>query len=421
MLDLTQPTSTEHVLGRRAMERLAELDAFTDEPGMLTRFYLSPAHRRAVDCLLGWWRALGVEARLDAAGSVIARYDGEMPGAPTLIVGSHIDTVRNAGSYDGNLGVVAALTAVEQLARRGKRLPFAIEVVAFGDEEGVRFPTTLSGSRALAGTFNAATLDERDRDGVSRREALTAFGCDPDGIGTVARDPRQTLGFLEVHIEQGPVLESEGLPVGIVTAINGATRLAVQMRGTAGHAGTVPMGLRRDALACAAAAVIAIEELARSEPGLVATVGRIEARPGAVNVIPGEALFTVDVRSSDDAQRTRAVAEIRARLGALAQARAIALDVTTTHEAAACGCDPDIVGQIEAAVVRQGIRPLRLASGAGHDAMAMAALCPVGMLFVRCDRGISHNPAERITVEDADAAVRVLLDAIRHFRPIPGR
>ncbi|WP_315834497.1 allantoate amidohydrolase [Bradyrhizobium prioriisuperbiae] len=421
MLDLTQSTSADRALGHHAMERLAELDAFTDEPGMLTRLYLSPAHRRAVDCLLGWWRALGIEAKLDAAGNVIARYEGETPGAPALIIGSHIDTVRNAGRYDGNLGVVAALTAVEQLARRGERLPFAIEVVAFGDEEGVRFPTTLSGSRALAGTFNPATLDERDRDGVSRRDALTAFGCDPDGIGAVARKRDQVLGFLEVHIEQGPVLESEGLPVGIVTAINGATRLAVQMRGTAGHAGTVPMGLRHDALTCAATAIVAIEELARSQPGLVATVGRIEARPGAVNVIPGEALFTVDIRSSDDAQRTRAVAEIGARLGALAQARAIALEITTTHEAAACACHPDIVSQIEAAVARQGLRPLRLASGAGHDTMAVAALCPVGMLFVRCDGGISHNPAERITVEDADAAVRVLLDAIRRFRPVPGR
>ncbi len=429
MLDLSKPTSRDTSpdklldtsLGARVMERLAALAAFTDEPGALTRLYLSPAHRRAADALRDWFRAFGVEAVVDAVGNVVARYEGEIPGAPALIIGSHIDTVRNAGAYDGNLGVVAALTVVEQLARRGERLPFAIEVVAFGDEEGVRFPITLSGSRALAGTFDSAALDACDQDGISLRGALTAFGCDPLKVGAVARDPKKVLGFIELHIEQGPVLESEDLPVGIVTAINGASRLAVEMRGTAGHAGTVPMALRHDALACAAAAMTIIEDLARSQTGLVATVGRIDARPGAVNVIPGEVSFTIDVRSPDDAQRGRAVADIGSRLAALAQARGIALTIATTHEASACVCDPQVVTQIEHAVKRQGVRPLRLPSGAGHDAMAMASLGPVGMLFVRCEGGISHNPAERITVDDADMAMRVLLDVVRHFRPMSAR
>lgn len=405
-------------LGDRVMARLEALAALTDEPGALTRLYLSPAHRRAVDALTGWFREIGITATVDAIGNVVARYEGEKPGAPALIIGSHIDTVRNAGKYDGNLGVIAGLVAIEELARRGERLPFAVEVVAFGDEEGVRFPVTLSGSRALVGTFDPAGLDARDQDEVSLREALVAFGCDPAGIGAVARKAKDVLGFLEMHIEQGPVLEAEHLPVGIVTAINGATRLAVTMRGVAGHAGTVPMALRRDALACAAAALVAIEDLARGQADLVATVGRIEAKPGAVNVIPGEVRFTIDVRSPDDAQRKAAVVQIRERLSAIASERGITLDIATTHDAGACACDPAIIAQIEDAVVRQGVRPLRLPSGAGHDTMAVAALCPVGMLFVRCAGGISHNPLEQITSGDADMAMRVLLDAIRHFRPV---
>ncbi|MBR0932714.1 allantoate amidohydrolase [Bradyrhizobium jicamae] len=405
-------------LGGRVMARLEELAALTDEPGALTRLYLSPAHRRAADSLIGWFRELGVAASIDAIGNVVARYEAATSGAPALIIGSHIDTVRNAGKYDGNLGVAAGLVAVEELARRGERLPFAIEIVAFGDEEGVRFPVTLSGSRALAGAFDPTSLDQRDEDGVTLREALIAFGCDPDGIAAIARRPADVLGFLEVHIEQGPVLETERLPVGIVTAINGATRLAVEMRGVAGHAGTVPMALRRDALACAAEGLVAVEELARGDEGLVATVGRIEARPGAVNVIPGEVRFTIDLRSPDDARRRAAVARIRERLAAIAAARDVALDIATTHEAGACACDPAIIAQVEQAVVRHGLRPLRLASGAGHDTMAVAALCPVGMLFVRCAGGVSHSPAEKITAADADVAMRVLLDTIRHFRPV---
>jgi allantoate deiminase len=419
MLTIVKPTLSDGSgFGARIMERLETLAALTDEPGAMTRLYLSPAHRLAADCLRGLFHQLGLDAVVDAVGNVVARYEGHTPGAPALIIGSHIDTVRNAGKYDGNLGVVTALTAVEELVRLGERLPFAIEIVAFGDEEGVRFPTTLSGSRALAGAFDPASLDERDRDGISLGEALVSFGCDPGKIGALARDPKDVLGFVEVHIEQGPVLENRNLPVGVVTAINGATRLAVDVYGAAGHAGTVPMSLRRDALASAAAMMVAIEDLAREQRELVATVGRIEARPGAVNVIPGEVRFTVDVRSPDDAQRRRAVADIETRLASIAQTRSVELKTTTTHEAAASVCHPAIVEQVEAAVVRQSVSPLRLPSGAGHDAMAMARLCPVGMLFVRCEGGISHNPAELITAEDADMAARVLLDFIRHFRPV---
>lgn len=402
--------------GADLMARLDAFAGFTEEPGLLTRLFLTTQHRAAADWLMELMGKAGMSARLDPAGTVVGRYEGTTPGAPALLVGSHIDTVRNAGRYDGNLGVLAAVAAVAELDRRGERLPFAIEVLGFGDEEGVRFPVTLTGSRAVAGRFDRAALETRDRDGVRMADALRAFGGDPEAIAAAARQPGEALAFLEVHIEQGPVLEAEGLPVGIVTAINGATRFAVRLRGMAGHAGTVPMALRRDALAAAAAMTLAAERVAAaSDAGLVATVGRIEAKPGAVNVIPGEAAFTLDVRAPEDAVRRDGCAAILRDFEDIAARRGVELSVETTHDAAAAPCSPGIRRQIEAAVTRAGVRPLSLPSGAGHDAMAFAGVLPMGMLFVRCKGGISHNPAESITVEDADLSVRILLDIIRHF------
>jgi len=401
--------------GPALMARLEEFAAFSEEPGALTRLFLSPQHRAAADRLLAWMTEAGMTARLDPAGTVVGRYEGATPGAPALLLGSHIDTVRNAGKYDGNLGVLAAVAVVAELNRRGERLPFAIEVLGFGDEEGVRFPVTLTGSRAVAGRFDPAALDARDREGVRMADGLRAFGGDPDAIPGIARAPGEALAFLEVHIEQGPVLETEGLPVGIVTAINGSSRFSVRLRGMAGHAGTVPMGLRRDALAAAAEMVLAVERVAMSVADLVATVGRIEAKPGAVNVIPGEVVFTLDVRAPEDFVRQAAATAIRNELEGIAARRNVEMTVEPMHEAGAAPCSPDIVRQIEAAVRRAGIRPLHLPSGAGHDAMAFSGVLPMGMLFVRCKGGISHNPAESITVEDADLSVRILLDIIRHF------
>ncbi|HYH38220.1 MAG TPA: allantoate amidohydrolase [Azospirillum sp.] len=398
------------------MERLDAFAAFSAEDGALTRLCFTPPHRAAADRLMEWMREAGMAVHLDPAGTVVGRYEGARPGSPALLLGSHIDTVRNAGKYDGNLGVLAAVEAVAELNRRGERLPFAVEVLGFGDEEGVRFPVTLTGSRAAAGRFDPAALEGRDRDGVRFADALTAFGGDPARIAEAKRD---ALAYLEVHIEQGPVLEAEGLPLGIVTAINGATRFTVTVSGMAGHAGTVPMDLRRDALAAAAEMVLAVEARGASAPGLVATVGRLETFPGAVNVIPGKVVFTVDVRASDDALRRAAVQAIREDCAAIAGRRTVALDIQPGHDADAAPCSPDIVARIEAAVRRAGIRPFRLPSGAGHDAMAFTGVLPMGMLFVRCKGGVSHNPAESITAEDADLAVRVLLDIVRNFEPAP--
>lgn len=408
-------TANDLSLGQRLYDRLEAFARHSEDEGRLTRVFLSPQHRAAADELLGWMRAAGMSAHVDAIGNVVGRYEATVPGAPCLMLGSHIDTVRDAGKYDGNMGVLAALACIEEFNRAGERFPFAIEVVAFGDEEGVRFPVTLSGSRAIAGTFDQTTLSLRDKEGISLREALAGFGCDAAKVAEVARRKGQVLAFVELHIEQGPVLEDAGLPVGAVSAINGASRLSVEVRGTANHAGTVPMHLRRDALAAAAEMMLAVESRGRAEPELVATVGRVDVMPGAVNVIPGLVRFTMDVRSPSDAARRRAVADIDRRIGEIAAARGVEIAITLTHEAAACRCAPPLIEAIGQAIGRAGLPVRELPSGAGHDAMAFGRLCPVGMIFVRCEKGISHNPAEAITVEDADVSMRVLLDFIRHF------
>jgi allantoate deiminase len=401
--------------GPALMARLDELARFSDEPDRLTRLYLSPAHRRAMAQVAAWMTEAGMATRIDAVGNVVGRYEGSGPDAPAVLIGSHIDTVIDAGRYDGALGVLAGIAAVEALHRAGERLPVTLEVIAFGDEEGVRFPTTLTGSRAIAGTLDPGALDARDREGTSLRDALTAAGCDGDASAGCARRPEDTLAYLEVHIEQGPVLEAENLPLGVVTAISGATRWRVEVSGEAGHAGTVPMAMRRDALAAAAEMVLAVEREGRAMEDLVATVGQIEARPGAVNVVPGEVRFTVDLRAPSDAVREAAIAVLEATFAGIVERRGVALAIDRFHDAAAVSCDAALSEQLAAAVARAGVAPRLLPSGAGHDAMALAALCPIAMLFVRCERGISHNPAEAISAQDADVAVRVLLDVLRHI------
>ncbi len=406
--------------GRAVMARLDELARFSAQWNGLTRLYLTPEHKRAALRVQDWMRDAGMAASIDAAGNVVGRYEAARAGAPALILGSHIDTVRDAGKYDGNLGVVGAIQAVAALHEAGERFDFAIEVIAFGDEEGVRFPVTLTGSRAVAGTLDAERLDRADAEGTTLREALVAFGTeDPEAATRIGRDPAHVLAYLELHIEQGPVLEDAGLPLGVVTAIAGASRYIVSVAGVAGHSGTVPMGLRHDALAAAAEMILAVERIGVSEHQLVATVGQVSALPGAVNVIPGDARFSLDVRAPVDAVRTGSARAMIAEMEAIAARRGVRIGVQQSFDAPAATCAPWLVEQIEAAVTRAGLPALRLPSGAGHDGLAMAALCPIGMLFVRCRGGVSHNPAEAIAEADADIAQHVLLDVVRRFRP-PG-
>ncbi len=401
--------------GAAVMERLDRLAGFTEEPGKLIRRYLTPAHRQAAEQVRDWMVQASMAAHIDAAGNVVGRYEAAAAGAPALVLGSHIDTVADAGKYDGNLGVVAAIACVGALKDAGIRLPCALEVAAFGDEEGVRFPVALTGSRTMAGRLAPDVLGAMDADGITLEQALRDFGGDPATLPAAARRKEDVLAYAELHIEQGPVLEAEGLPVGIVTAINGATRYAVTVTGQAGHAGTVPMALRRDALAAAAEMVLTVEALAAGTPDLLATVGALSVAPGVANVIPGSVRFTIDLRSPVDGVRHNAERALFDRVRAIAASRSVAAGIEKTHEAPAVACAPDLIALFEGGVEAAGIRPFRLPSGAGHDGQAMTALCPIAMLFVRCAGGISHNPAESISAEDADIAVRIFYDFVLRF------
>ena len=405
-------------LGEEIVSRINELAAISETPEQLTRIFLTREHRAAAELLLGWMRSAGMRAQLDAIGNVCGRYEGERPGLPCLMLGSHYDTVRDAGKWDGPLGLITAISCVADLNRRGRRLPFAVEVTGFADEEGVRFASTLLGSRAVAGTFVESVLAAKDGEGISMRDALIQFGLDPDHIGAAARAPNELLAYVELHIEQGPVLEGLNLPVGVVSAIAGATRLAASLTGMAGHAGTVPMPLRRDALAGAAECIVEIEEFCRTdEDGLVGTVGYIHAMPGATNVIPGQVAFTLDIRAPTDGHRKLAVADIVRRIENIAKRRKLTLQLDVTHENRTVPCAPWLKSQVAAAVAAEGFRAFELPSGAGHDGMAMIDIADVGMVFVRCKGGISHHPDEHVDVADADAGARVLLRLIENFRP----
>lgn len=404
----------------RILERCEALALLTEQPDGLTRVFLSEQHRAANALVGGWMREAGMSVHIDAIGNVCGRYEGERANLPCLMLGSHLDTVRDAGKYDGMLGVVSAIECVAGLSAQHRRLPHAVEVVGFADEEGVRFGSTLLGSRAIAGAFDAAALDKADTAGATMREALDRFGLDAGQVGRAARRSEDVLAYAELHIEQGPVLENENLPVGVVTAINGATRCAVELSGVAGHAGTVPMDMRRDALAAASECVLAVERVCRDTVGLVGTVGRIEARPGAANVIPGRVHFTLDVRAANDDTRHAAMIDIEGAVREICTRRGVGLELARTHDSRTTVCAPWLIDQIGAAIAEEGLKVRALPSGAGHDAMALIDLTGVGMLFVRCERGVSHHPAEAVTRDDVATAARVFLRFIENFRVVDG-
>lgn len=404
-------TAPETPSGARAVARCDELRVapYSDMEGGLFRAYLTPAYDAAQKAVAAWMEAAGMRVHIDAAANLVGRYEGHLGHAPALVIGSHLDSVRDGGPYDGPLGIMLGIEAVAVLHAEGKRLPFPIEVYAFGDEEGSRFPAAMLTSRAVAGTLDAAALDITDTAGVTLAEALVTM---PDYL-TAARAPDTTLAYLEAHIEQGPVLEADGLAVGTVTGIAAQLRYAVTVKGMAGHAGTATMRLRRDALAGAAAMVLAVEQIARADNSdVVATVGVLQALPGAPNVIPGEVRFTIDVRSGAESRRDAVAEAILARLAEIADARALEMDVAPIHDLAASPSDPALMDMMDGAIAAAGQPVRRLVSGAGHDAMNMAALCPTAMLFIRCREGISHNPAEHVEPADAGIALQVMLGFI---------
>ena len=391
--------------GRTVVERCDVLAACTDEPGRITRPFASDAMRRAHQYIREWMRQAGMTVRRDNIGNLRGRYEGM--GDKTLLLGSHLDSVRDAGKYDGPLGVVVAIAAVQRLHDAEMRMPFAIEVLAFADEEGLRYGSTYLGSRAVAGTFESRNLELADSAGVTMADAIRAFGGDPTGIPE-DRWRGDLLGYCEVHIEQGPVLEARALPVGVVSAIAGQSRMEVEFTGQAGHAGTVPMDRRRDALTAAAELVLAVEAAATTQPGLVATVGRLEVDPGVSNVIPGRATLSLDVRHADDPIRIHVCEALLVRTRELAKRRKVAVEIRSLSENAAVLCEPRLVSLLTRAVKDSKQQPLELTSGAGHDAVAMSAVTGVGMLFIRCKGGVSHNPAESVTAADVSIGIDVL-------------
>ncbi len=382
------------------MRRCDELAECSEEPGAITRPFATEAMRRAHELVGGWMREAGLEVRRDNTGNLRGRLGA--PGAPTLLLGSHLDSVRDAGKYDGPLGVLLAISAVQRV-----RPACAVEILAFADEEGLRYGTTYLGSRAVAGKFDPTDLERTDAAGITMQDAIRGFGGDPRRIAEDRWDGGPLLGYCEVHIEQGPVLEARELPVGVVSAIAGQNRYSITFKGEAGHAGTVPMNHRRDALVAASVFVQAVEDFAAGHSGLVATVGQLSVRPGAANVIPGEVTLSLDVRHAMDAEREHASGLLLDVAGKIAAYRHVAVTTKTVSENKAVACDPALAALMSRAVEEAGVPPVQLPSGAGHDGVQMSNLAGITMLFVRCRGGVSHNPAESVTAEDVGVAIDV--------------
>ncbi len=398
---------------RRAVERCRVIAGFTEVPGETTRPFLCASARAVQELVRGWMEEAGISVSIDNAGNLRGVYAGVSGGGPRLLIGSHLDTVPNAGAFDGILGVVLAIAAVEEM--RGERPPFAIEVIGFSEEEGVRFGRPFLGSMALVGRLSRDVLQLRDTAGVSVEAALRSFGLDPLHLNENLADSG-AIGFLEVHIEQGPVLEAEELRLGVVEGIVGQTRLLITFTGRSNHAGTTPMELRRDPVMAAAEWIVAVEKQTRATDGLVATVGRIEARPGAANVIAREVIATLDVRHADDAVRMEAVRDLLDLAEAAGERRGVLMRFERTMEQAAVAMSQTMTDALEGAARRSGHRVKRMMSGAGHDAMVMGEKMPAAMLFVRSPEGVSHDPEERVLVEDVAAALRTVDEFVRILR-----
>ena len=394
------------------LARCAELDRHSSHPDHLERVHLTPEHAAANAQVAAWMRDAGLTTWQDPAGNQYGRREGCRPGLPALLLGSHLDTVPDAGSYDGMLGVLMAIAVVERLGDRIDALPFAVEVVGFGDEEGARFGKALLGSCAAAGTWDPAWWDQQDADGTSLRQAFIDFGLDPGRIGVAARRPDELVGYLEAHIEQGPYLEQADASLGYVTSIAGARRFVVSVLGEARHAGGTPYDRRRDALVGAAECVTAVEHLVKPS-GCIATVGWIEAHPGAVNVIPGRADFTLDLRAATEADLTAMWDRVATRMTQVCDARGLELEVVETHRAPAMACAPWLTEAVVEGIAATGDRePLGLWSRAGHDGMAMGAVTDIAMLFVRCFDGISHHPAEDVREIDVERGLAAFERAV---------
>ncbi len=397
---------------QRLLQMIEELGKISKPSKGVTRLAFTKQFQEGQQLVRKWMIAAGMMVKIDNLNNLIGRYEGLDQDAPVIIIGSHLDTVIDGGKYDGALGVLSGIEVVNVLFENNKRLKNPIEVIGFSDEEGVRFHTTFLGSKAIAGTFIEETLKMNDDNGVVLGDVLHQLGLEPYHFKDLARYSKDVLAYLELHIEQGPVLEEQSLPVGVVTGIAGASRYSFKITGFAGHAGTVPIRLRQDALLGASELILAIEKIALENAPIVATVGKLNVSPGASNVIPGEITATLDIRDTDVKRKERVIEEILRAAEDICMKRNLLFHAQKVMETAPVLCDEQIKSAIEFAIQSHGIKPISLVSGAGHDAMVMANLTKIGMLFIRCKEGISHNPAEYSTVEDMEVGANVLLDSI---------
>ena len=443
---LQNPTDFEQAEALRHIHRIAEIrlaDRFGESPtlgnlvwdwaeqlavhsdpgfkerGQLTVTYLTDAHRACSAQLQAWMRECGFdEVSVDAVGNVVGIYHGASSQAPLLMTGSHFDTVRNGGKYDGRLGILVPMACVRELHRAGKRLPFGIEVIGFAEEEGQRYRATFLGSGALIGHFNPAWLEQADADGVTMRDAMLHAGLPGtmDAIGALKRDASRYLGFVEVHIEQGPVLNEMDLPLGVVTSINGSVRCLVEIQGMASHAGTTPMDRRRDAAAAAAEVILYVEKRAGSVPDVVGTVGQLEVPAGSINVVPGRCRFSLDLRATTNAARDALAADVEAEIERICARRGLTFSIERTLAVPAAPSHPAWQARWEAAVQALGLPVFRMPSGAGHDAMKLHEVMPQAMLFMRgLNSGISHNPLESITNHDTELVVQAFMHLLQEL------
>jgi allantoate deiminase len=399
---MTPKLHDSETLAREVIARCQTLARFSEDAGSIRRTFLSPPMRDCHREIARWLVPLGATPTIDAAGNQRIFYPATNSDAPRLLIGSHLDTVPNAGAYDGILGVVLGVSLLSAL--NGRKFPFAIEVIGFSEEEGVRFSTPFIGSRALVGTLDNEILSRQDAQGISMRSAIENFGLNPAEI-IQAKIGEDVLGYLEFHIEQGPVLENIGRPLGVVEAIAGQSRLEFTFTGRANHAGTTPMNLRYDSLAAAAEWITAVEHKAQSTSGLVATVGAIQAKPGAVNVIAGITKLSLDVRHQNDQARKTAVDYFIQQAEDIAKRRKLGVQWNVLMDQRAVPMDPFLVSEIDKAITKAGCEPHRMVSGAGHDAMILAEKVPSAMIFLRTPGGISHDPAESVNVEDVAKAI----------------
>ncbi len=406
----------EPTLGNEVWDWQERLSTNSDpgyaEKGQLTVTYLTDAHRACAQRISHWMRECGFdEVEIDAVGNVVGRYKAAIEGAKTLLTGSHYDTVRNGGKYDGRLGIFVPMACVQELHKQGKRLPFNIEVVGFAEEEGQRYKATFLGSGALVGDFKNEWLEQKDADGITLRAAMTHAGLCIDDIPKLKRDPAKYLGFIEVHIEQGPVLNELDIPLGIVTSINGSARYVCEFIGMASHAGTTPMNRRRDAAAGVAELSLYVERRAGQDGDSVATIGQLNVPSGSVNVVPGRCQFSLDLRAPSNEQRDAMIADIMTQVAEIAERRGLRYTTELSMKAAAAPSAPEWQKRWENAVDALGVPLFRMPSGAGHDAMKLHETMPQAMLFVRgLNAGISHNPLESTTSDDMQLSV----DAFTH-------